>query len=114
MDALSTATVKQDLQALSLIFHDDVSYGHSTGEVQTKAEVIEVTRTRRTDAWKFNEPDVTIIGSTALVRAIMVSTRPREGPDSPPMDSVSNVLWVLVRGNGPHGWQIVARQNFRP
>lgn len=113
LDALSRGVEKQDLALLATVFHDDVSYGHSTGIVQTKAEVIEVYRTRKTDSLKFNDRMVRVIGTTALVRAEMVSSRYREDSPDRLTHSVSRVLWVLVKGKGPHGWQIVARQNFR-
>jgi hypothetical protein len=112
---LSDATVKQDLATLRTLFHDDVTYGHSTGVVWKKAEVLEDTRSEKREAWDFKEPKVTIIGSTALVRAIMVSTRYPDNDKTKKLAvSTSNVLWVLVKGNAPQGWQFAARQNFRP
>lgn len=111
--ALSRGVEKQDLALLRSIFHDDVSYGHSTGIVQTKAEVIEVYRARKTEALKFNNPTVRIIGSTALVRAEMISSRYRDDSKDKLTNSASSVLWVFVKGSGPHGWQVIARQNFR-
>jgi Domain of unknown function (DUF4440) len=128
LEALSQATLTPDSKMVAALLNDDVSYGHTSGEIMTKAVAIEHILSRKTTVWKWTNPKVTVIGPTALVRAtqtinyIMLATAKAEvtATDKPLPDgtwlraSSSQVLWVLVKGNGPHGWQIAARQNFRP
>jgi hypothetical protein len=110
---LSKAMVEKDVVALRNILHDDMTYGHSGGLVQDKANIIEVTRTRGVDRWTFKTAKITVADRTALVRANIVFSTAVEGYRNDAVtDAAPNVLLVFVRGGGPHGWRLIARQNF--
>ena len=113
LEALSQANIKQDRKALMAIISDSVSYGHSSGMVQNKPVAIDYMLARDTVSLKREKPVVTIVGNMAMVRAIQV-VRIQDRKTKKITDSGSNVLWVLHKGPGPHGWQVAARQNFRP
>ncbi len=113
LEALSQANVKQDRKALTAIISDSVSYGHSSGEVQNKPVAIDYMLARDTIVLRWDKPVVTIVGNMAMVRALQVVTI-KDRKTNKKTDSGSNVLWVLHKGPGPHGWQVAARQNFRP
>lgn len=106
LEVMAKAYIQKDLVTLGKIYHDDMSYGHSTGDVQTKAQVLEAVRTRTTEYFTFSDANIRIIGSVALFRGVerlqVVGDRP----------STRGVLWVLAKGKGPYGWQIIARQNW--
>lgn len=110
MDAMATATVAKDMAALASIYGDDLMYGHSTGLVWTKAEVLK--DPSQSESLKFSETAVRVYGDVALVKGIVdFRTGLQPGKLS---DNHLNVLWVLVRrAGGPYGWQIVARQTTR-
>ena len=113
LEALSQANVKQDRKALEGLLHENISYGHSNGQVMNKAVAIDYMLGRRTNFLRWEKPVVTVIGSMAMVRAMQV-VQLADAKTNKITDSGSNVLWVLAKGPGPHGWQVAARQNFRP
>jgi hypothetical protein len=60
---------------------------------------------------KFSETKVRIYGDVALVKGVCDF---RNGAPGKLLDNHLNILWVMVkRPQGPHGWQIVARQTTR-
>jgi hypothetical protein len=56
------------------------------------------------------KPSIRIYGNVALVRG---RNELRNGKPGSLRDNHLNILWVLPRGTGPQGWQIVARQMTR-
>jgi ketosteroid isomerase-like protein len=108
LEAMARAYVKKDIKTLDAIYHDDMTYGHTTGEVQTKADVLEAVRTRTTESFELSDSDIHIYGSVAIYRGV---EHLGIGGDKPNM-SVGGVMWVLTKGNGPNGWQIIARQDW--
>ena len=114
LNALADATIKRDAKVLNTLVHEDVTYGHSGGEVQNKAEAVEGMLGRGTTTkWYWENVKVTIVGPTAVVRANQ-TVHYLAPQTKKPMTSSSHVIWVMVKGNGPYGWQVLARQNFRP
>ena len=109
MEALSKATIAKDIATLQKICHEDLTYGHSSAAVQTKAEVIKaVEGPTIVEALKFSETTIRIYGSVALFKGI---TDLRNGAPGKMNDNHLNILWVLVKSpQGPQGWQVVARQ----
>lgn len=108
LETMARAYVKKDLKRLQAIYHDDMTYGHTTGEIQTKAEVLKEVSERTTDSFELSEPDVRLYGPVAVFRGI---ERIGIGGAKPNM-SVRGVMWILMRGDGPRGWRIIARQNW--
>ena len=70
MDAWKQATMKKDRAALEKILHNDLTYSHSSGKTETKAEVVEAVTTSKStvEAIDFAETTVRIYGKTALVK----------------------------------------------
>ena len=114
LTALADATIKRDPKVLNTLVHENVTYGHSDGDVQNKAEAVAGMLGRGTTTkWWWENTKVTIVGPSAVVRA--TQNVDYLAPETKkPMKSSSHVIWVLVKGSGPHGWQVLARQNFRP
>ena len=111
LERLAQAYVEKDGAALDEIYVEKLSYGHTPGYTQTKAEVLaEVEGARITESMRFTDTIVRISGPVAVVRCVM---HVRNGTTSRPLvDTTVSVLWVLVTGNGPHGWQVAARQPY--
>lgn len=60
---------------------------------------------------RFSDMSVRIYGDVALAKGI---TDFRNGRPGRMLDNHLNILWVMVRRpQGPHGWQVVARQTTR-
>lgn len=107
METYAQAYVEKDMATLSKIFNEDLLYAHSTNHVQNKAEVLEAVSMRATDYMKFSQTTVRIVGTTAVMRTRMAIAFGGGNEVTP------RVLWVLVRSpQGPHGWQILARQTL--
>lgn len=112
LEALAKATIEKDAPALEKIYGDDLTYSHSSGATQTKAQVIRGVRGPSiSEFMKFSETTIRFYGDVALAKGVVDY---RNGPPGRLTDNHLNILWVLVRrAEGPHGWQIVARQTTR-
>jgi ketosteroid isomerase-like protein len=112
LEAMGKATVAKDVAALEKIYGDDVTYAHSSALTETKAEVLKnIQGPSVADFMKFSDTTIRIYGDVALAKGVVDF---RNGPPGKKLDNHLNILWVLVRrAQGPHGWQIVARQTTR-
>ena len=111
LEAMAQATINKDVATLGKIYHPDLTYSHSSAMNQTKAEVLKaVAGPAVTESMTFHETSVRIYGNVALVRG---RNELRNGAPGSLHDNHLNILWVLLKGPGPQGWQIVARQTTR-
>jgi hypothetical protein len=104
LEVYRNGMLQKDGKSLDKVLSDDLTYTHSGGEFETKADVIRSVTSGKTVTEKldFTETTVRIYGNTALVKG-------RVNLQHSPTNVVHmNVLHVFV--NGPHGWQMVARQ----
>jgi ketosteroid isomerase-like protein len=108
LERLFNAYAAKDMATIEKIFHDDVSYGHSTGLVQSKAEVMKGAGTML-DV-KSKEIHVYVNGPVAIVRSVL-DIRTGQTMEKSTMNLGIKVLWVLLKG--PRGWQVIARQAVR-
>lgn len=110
LEALFQAYPTKDSATLNRIYHDDLSYGHSAGNLQTKSEIIEDVNERTWESLTITSHTVRVSGPVAIVRAVMDI---RNGPSEDRVRTATgmSVLYVLVKG--PQGWQVVARQSTR-
>jgi len=107
MEAWKQATLKKDGAALDKLLSNDLTYSHSSGHTQTKAEVLQsVTAGKATvEAIDFSATTVRVYGNTALVKG---NVDIRNNTDGKSTTANLNILHVWVKG--PQGWQMVARQ----
>lgn len=111
LEEMAQATIRKDVATLDKIYHPDLTYSHSTAMLQTKAQVLKaVAGPGVTESMTFHETTIRIYGNVALVRG---RHELRNGTPGTMHDNHLNILWVLLRGPGPEGWQIVARQTTR-
>jgi ketosteroid isomerase-like protein len=110
MDAWKQATMKKDGAALDKLLHPDLTYSHSSGMNQTKAEVLKAVTTGKatTEAIEFSDTTLRVYGNTALVRGKVDMRNNTAGKST---TSNLNILHVWIKG--PQGWQMVARQATR-
>ena len=105
------ARIKKDIATLDKIYSPDLTYSHSSALLQNKAEVLKAAAGKGiTESETFHDSNIRIYGNVALVRGV---TELRNGNPGDMHDNHLNILWVLVKGPGPNGWQIVARQTTR-
>ena len=112
LEAMAKATIAKDVATLSKIYGDDITYSHSSALTETKAEVLKnIQGPSVAEFMKFSDTKIRIYGDVALAKGI---TDFRNGQPGNMLDNHLNILWVMVRRpQGPHGWQIVARQTTR-
>jgi ketosteroid isomerase-like protein len=111
LEDMAQATIKRDIATLDKIYHPDLTYSHSSAMLQSKAEVLKAAAGPAvTESMTFHDSTIRIYGNVALVRGV---NELRNGTPGAMHDNHLNILWVLLKGPGPHGWQIVARQTTR-
>lgn len=113
LEDMAKATIERNVAPLTKIYADDVTYSHSSGAVETKAQVLAGIKGARAEGtyMKFKDTTIRFYGDVAVVRGAVDY---RSASTGRLMDNNLNILWVLVRrADGPHGWQIVARQTTR-
>jgi ketosteroid isomerase-like protein len=107
MDAFKEAMTHKDGAALGKLLADDLTYVHSAGQLQSKAEVIQSITSGKTivERMDYSDTSVRFYGKTALVRCRV------DLYHSSTNIVHMNVLHAWVKN--PQGWQMVARQATR-
>jgi ketosteroid isomerase-like protein len=107
MDAFKTATIAKDGAALNKLLADDLTYTHSAGQEQTKAQYIEsvVSGKSVVEALVFTGTAVRTYGNIALVKGRVDLSHSKT--------NVVHMNILHVWRHGPQGWQLVARQATR-
>jgi len=110
IDDLTKAMMAADKAKLEALTADQLSYGHSGGKVETKAEFIGVIADKKTiyKSITLSNPSVAVVGNNAIARHIFAAEVEAGGQASSPKIGVMQV-WVKDGG----GWKLLARQAFR-
>ena len=110
VEALREALLKADKTQLERLSADQLSYGHSDGRVQDKAEFINGVMTRKATVKSITFPDlkVAVAGDAAIARNLYESESETDGkPNSVKIGMLS--VWQKQGGNG----KLLARQGYR-
>jgi fibrillarin-like rRNA methylase len=110
VDAFYQAVIAKNRQQLELLTSEHLSYGHSVGRIEDKAQCIANTLGPRT-VWKSIdrlEPTIQMTGDIALARHVMVGVAEREGKSE---SAKMGVLMVWQKHSG--AWKLLARQSFK-
>jgi ketosteroid isomerase-like protein len=112
LEAMARATIEKDVAMLGKIYGDDITYSHSSALTETKAQVLKnIQGPGVAEFMKFSDTNIRVYGDVALAKGVVDF---RNGAPGKMLDNNLNILWVMVRrAQGPHGWQIVARQTTR-
>ena len=107
LDTYKDALLHKDGVALARILSDDLTYTHSGGQEQTKAEVIESVSSGKSTVARIEYSGTTarVYGKTAVVKSNVDLWH------SPTEVVHMNIIFVCVKSS--QGWQIVARQATR-
>jgi ketosteroid isomerase-like protein len=110
IEDLTKAMVAADKAALEALVSDQLSYGHSSGAVQNKAEFVGVIASKKTIYKSITLSDATIavVGNNAIARHTFTAEVESGGKASSPKIGVMQV-WVKDGGN----WRLLARQAFK-
>jgi len=110
IEALRTAMLEADKSKLEALVTDQLSYGHSGGLIQTKAQFVEVIAGKKT-VYKnisLSDSSIMIAGSNAIVRDIFSTEFESDGK---PGTAKIGELQVWAKQDG--SWKLLARQGFR-
>jgi hypothetical protein len=107
METYKDAMIHKDGAALDKVLSQDLTYTHSAGQLESKADVIKSITSGKTivERLEFSDTTVRLYGATALVKGRVDLWH------SSANIVHMNVLHVWVKG--PSGWQMVARQATR-
>jgi hypothetical protein len=110
VEALRKATLAQDKAKLEQLLAAELSYGHSGGDVQNKAEFIDGTMNRKSvvKSIEFPELKVGVAGNNAVARHLWVSESEMDGK---PTSTKIGILSVWTKQDG--GWKMLARQGYK-
>src|SRR5262245_33448889 len=89
---------------------DQLSYGHSGGVIESKAQFVNVIVSKKTiyKSITLSEPSVTVVGNNAIARHIFLAEFEADGKLG---TSRVGVLQVWTKHDGPR--KLLARQAFR-
>ena len=110
VEALREALLKADKAQLERLGADQLSYGHSDGRVQNKAEFIDGVMTRKATVKSINFPDlkIAVAGDAAVARHIYESESATDGkPNSVRIGTLQ--VWQKQGGD----WKLLARQGYK-
>jgi ketosteroid isomerase-like protein len=107
MDAFKKATIARDGATLSRLLADDLTYTHSAGQEQTKAQYIDsiVSGKSVVEALEFTGTSVRAYGNIALVKGRVDLSHSKT--------NVVHMNILHVWRHTPNGWQMIARQATR-
>ena len=110
VEAFRNAMLKADRSQFEALCADQLSYGHSAGRVENKAQFIDAA-TSGQSTWKFitlTGQTTQIVGDTAVVRHTLTGETERDGKTNPVKIGVL-MIWHKQDGH----WKLLARQAVR-
>jgi hypothetical protein len=110
VEALRKAILGQEKAQLEALCAEQLSYGHSSGRVETKTQFIEGVMTRKAlvKSITLSEHTIAIVGNDAIARHTWASESETDGK---PTSTRIGVLQVWQKQGGT--WKLLARQGFR-
>ncbi len=107
---LRKAMLDGDKAKLDALTADQLSYGHSSGKLETKAQFIDVIASKKTvyKSISLDDPKSVVAGSNAIVRHIFKGEAEADGKISP---FNVGILQVWTKQDG--SWKLLARQAFK-
>lgn len=107
---LREAMLTADRAKLTALLSDELSYGHSAGRLETKAQFLDVVAGKKTlyKSMAFSDATTSVAGNNAIVRHVMTVDTESDGK---PATAKVGALQVWVKEGG--AWKLLARQAFR-
>jgi Domain of unknown function (DUF4440) len=111
IEAMRKAVLEQNKTQLEALCAEELSYGHSDGRVETKAQFINGVMTRKAivKSLTLSDHTIAIVGNDAIARHTWVSESETDGK---PTTTKIGVLQVWQKQGG--AWKLLARQSVRP
>ena len=105
VEALRKAMIAADKPTLEKLAAAELSYGHSSGRLENKAEFIEALTSGKSgfSAIELSDQTVNVVDKVALVRHVFSGTRRKEGDK---MKLAILTVWLQQQDQ----WKLLARQ----
>jgi ketosteroid isomerase-like protein len=109
--ALTKAMLTADKAKLEALLSDNLSYGHSSGKIETKKDVVDVVAGKKTvyNKIELSNHAITIAGNNAIARHAWES----ESGTGDGKWNVAKIGVLQVWQKEPTGWKLLARQAFK-
>lgn len=110
-ERLIQAMLKPTATALNQLVSDKLSYGHSSGAVETKEQFVQtlVSGGSVFEEIQLSDQTVDVQESTAVVRHVLSAKT--NDPGKGPADIRIGIMLIWVKSDG--NWQLLARQAFK-
>jgi len=110
VDEMRKAQLSQDKAKMESLCSDHLSYGHSSGVIQNKAEMIDGVMTRKSKVKSIEYPElkVSVAGPAAVARHLYVSESELDGKAS-----TTKIGILEVWAKQADGWKLLARQGYK-
>jgi hypothetical protein len=110
VEALRKAMVDADKAKLQELTSDQLSYGHSSGALETKTKFVDVIASKKTiyKSITLTDHNNTVVGNNAIVRHVFTADTEADGK---PGTAHIGVLQVWQKDGGH--WKLLARQAFK-
>lgn len=110
IEDLRKAMVDADKAVLEKLTAEQLSYGHSSGKIETKREFVDAIVTGASDftSIELSNQTISVSGKTAIVRHLLTATTNDNGKTG---NVKINILLVWQKQKG--GWKLLARQAVR-
>lgn len=109
VDRLRTAMLTGNKEELESVLADDLTYGHSGGKIENKADFVDAITTRKSDfkTITFSKQTVTVQEDIAIVRHLLTADTNDGGKPAH-----INLGIVLVLRKTGQDWKLIARRAF--
>jgi hypothetical protein len=111
MSNLDKALISKDEKALQQLLHKDVSYGHSSGWVQNKNDIIADFKSGKLVYNKIENSAVIIVAQNKKWATVRTNTNAEGELDHKAFQLKLHVLQVWMKTK--KGWQLFARQSAK-
>jgi len=107
VEALKKAMIDADKSTLESLTDEALSYGHSNGKIEDKAEFVRAIVSGESDFVTINltEQTIKIVGNAAIVRHKLAGTTNNSGKPG-----TANLALLMVWQKQKGGWKLLARQ----
>jgi len=109
VEKLRTAMISGNKADLESVLSDDLTYGHSGGKIESKAEFVEAISTKKSDfkTIQLNDQLISVTGDVAVVRHILVADT-NDGGKPANIHLGIVLVWKKTKGQ----WKMIARRAF--
>ncbi len=111
VETLRKAMIAADKTALESVTLPELSYGHASGRLETRAEFIESLTSGKASfsAIELSKQTISVVDKTAIVRYVFVGTR-RDKPGKPAELKLATLtVWQQQQDQ----WKLLARQSVK-